>query len=178
MVNSWRALYKVVCCLQLHYNDVLMSAMASQNTSLTIVYSTVYSGRSNEQSKFRVTGLCEENSPVTGEFPAQRASNAGLCFHLITSSCVHPCVTHVSPKVWRLTIYSVVMQTQAIEGPVCTNNGTDQLSSYHMVDNLLPECPARQQMTLNEVISLRNDLMPFLIWWWQRYYVIYCKDCR
>ena len=26
-------------------------------------------------SKLRVTGLCEGNSPVTGEFPAQRASN-------------------------------------------------------------------------------------------------------
>ena len=25
------------------------------------------------QSKLRVTGLCEGNSPVTGEFPAQRA---------------------------------------------------------------------------------------------------------
>ena len=29
---------------QIHYNDVIMSAMASQITSLTIVYSTVYSG--------------------------------------------------------------------------------------------------------------------------------------
>ena len=27
-----------------HYNDVIMSAMASQTTSLTIVYSTIYSG--------------------------------------------------------------------------------------------------------------------------------------
>ena len=27
-------------------------------------------------SKLRVTGFCERNSPVTGEFPAQRASNA------------------------------------------------------------------------------------------------------
>ena len=27
-------------------------------------------------SKLHVTGLCEGNSPVTGEFPAQRASNA------------------------------------------------------------------------------------------------------
>ena len=26
--------------------------------------------------KFRVTGLCEGNKPVTGEFPTQRASNA------------------------------------------------------------------------------------------------------
>ena len=29
--------------------------------------------------KLRVTGLCEENSPVTGKFPAQRASNAEMC---------------------------------------------------------------------------------------------------
>ena len=31
--------------------------------------------RSNKISKLRVTGLCEENFPMTGEFPAQRASN-------------------------------------------------------------------------------------------------------
>ena len=32
--------------------------------------------RSKKTSKLRVTGLCEGNSPVTGEFPAQRVSNA------------------------------------------------------------------------------------------------------
>ena len=32
--------------------------------------------RSKNISKLHVTGLCEENSPVTGEFPAQMASNA------------------------------------------------------------------------------------------------------
>ena len=32
--------------------------------------------RSKETSKFPVTGLCAGNSPVTGEFPAQRATNA------------------------------------------------------------------------------------------------------
>ena len=32
--------------------------------------------RSKKISKFRVTGPCEGNSPVTGEFPTQRASNA------------------------------------------------------------------------------------------------------
>ena len=31
---------------------------------------------SRKTSKLRVTGLCEGNSPVTGEFPSQRASNA------------------------------------------------------------------------------------------------------
>ena len=32
--------------------------------------------RSKKTSKHRVTDLCEGNTPVTGEFPAQRASNA------------------------------------------------------------------------------------------------------
>ena len=32
--------------------------------------------RSMKISKLRVTGLCEGNSPVTGEFPSQRAINA------------------------------------------------------------------------------------------------------
>ena len=32
--------------------------------------------RSKKTSKLRVTGLCEGNSTVIGEFPAQRASNA------------------------------------------------------------------------------------------------------
>ena len=60
-----------------HYNVVTMSAMESQITSLTIVYSTVYlRHRSQKTSKLRVTGLCEGNSPVTAEFPAQKASNA------------------------------------------------------------------------------------------------------
>ena len=31
--------------------------------------------RSKKTSKLRVTGLCEGNSPVTGEFPVKRASN-------------------------------------------------------------------------------------------------------
>ena len=32
--------------------------------------------RSKKTSKLRVTGLCVGNSPVTGEFPTQRVSNA------------------------------------------------------------------------------------------------------
>ena len=40
-----------------HYYDVIMSAMASEITSLTMVYSTVYSGADQRKSKLRVTGL-------------------------------------------------------------------------------------------------------------------------
>ena len=54
-----------------HYCDVIMGKIASQITSLTFVYSSVYSG-----TKLRVTGLCAGNPPGTCEFPAQMASNA------------------------------------------------------------------------------------------------------
>ena len=50
-----------------------MGAMASQITSLTIVYWTVYSGADKKTSKLRVTDLCAGNSPVIFEFPAQIA---------------------------------------------------------------------------------------------------------
>ena len=53
-----------------------MGAVASQITSLTIVYSTFYSDA--DQRKIKVTRqwpLCREFTG-TGEFPAQKASNA------------------------------------------------------------------------------------------------------
>ena len=60
-----------------HYNDVIMDAMACQITNLMIVYSTVY--LATDQRKHQssaLLALCAGNSPVTGEFPTQGASNA------------------------------------------------------------------------------------------------------
>ena len=60
-----------------HYNDVIMSAMASQITSLSIVYSTVYSRRRSKK-----TSKALRHWSLWGEFtgdrwiPAQRTSNA------------------------------------------------------------------------------------------------------
>ena len=60
-----------------------MDTMASQITSRTIVYPTVYSGADQRKHQSSaslafVWGIhrCVGNSPVTGEFPAQMASNA------------------------------------------------------------------------------------------------------
>ena len=64
-----------------HYSDVIMSAIASQVTGVSIVCSTLGSGADRwKKSKLRVTGLCEGNSPVTGEFPTQKTSKAGNVF--------------------------------------------------------------------------------------------------
>ena len=56
-----------------HYSDGIMSAMGSEIIGVSMVCSTVCS---KKKSKLRVTGLCEGNSLVTGEFPSQRATNA------------------------------------------------------------------------------------------------------
>ena len=74
-------IFKMFCSGVCRLTDTLQwrhnGAKASQIISVTIVYSTVYSRRrSKKTSKLCVTGLCEWNSLATGEFPAQRASNA------------------------------------------------------------------------------------------------------
>ena len=69
-----------------HYDDVIMGTIASQITSLTIVYSTVYSGADQSTSKPRVTcHLCGE---FTGDrwIPRTNGQLRGKCFHLMTSS--------------------------------------------------------------------------------------------
>ena len=53
-----------------------MSAIASQVTSLPILYSTGYSGADQRKYQSSASLAFAWNSPVTGEFPAQMASNA------------------------------------------------------------------------------------------------------
>ena len=80
----------VVICF--HYDDVTMSLMASQITSLTVVYSTVYSdaGQRKDQSSASlafVWGIHRDRW-----IPRTKGQLRGVCFHLMTSSCV---ITHL-----------------------------------------------------------------------------------
>ena len=59
-----------------HYTDVILGTIASQITSLTIVYSTVYSDADQSEYQSSAPLAFVTNSPETGEFPAQMASNA------------------------------------------------------------------------------------------------------
>ena len=78
-----------------HYSDIIMGAIASQITSLMIVYSTFYSDADQRKhQKLCVTGLCARNSPGTGEFSAQMASNTEnvsiwWCHHEKPHFCFH-----------------------------------------------------------------------------------------
>ena len=64
-------------CFKYHYSDIIMGPMASQITTLTtVLLNGLFRLRPKKTSKLRVTDLCEGNSPVTGEFTGQRASDA------------------------------------------------------------------------------------------------------
>ena len=67
------------CQLQMGKLSVLMSAIVSQITSLTIVYSAVYSGADQRKHQSSASlAFLEGDSPEIGEFPAQRASNGEM----------------------------------------------------------------------------------------------------
>ena len=54
-----------ICTEHAHYNDVMISAMASQITSLTIVYSTVYSGTDERKHQSSASLACDRWIPRT-----------------------------------------------------------------------------------------------------------------
>ena len=68
-LNEWRG----VSTLQWRHDE---RYGVSNHQPHDCLLSSLFSRRSKKTSKLRVTGLCEGNSPVTGEFPAQKASNA------------------------------------------------------------------------------------------------------
>ena len=72
-----------------HYNDVMMSAMASQITSLTIVYLTICSGA--DQRKHISASLAFAMG-FTGDrwIPRTNGQWRGKCFHFMTSSWLLP----------------------------------------------------------------------------------------
>ena len=57
-------------------HDCLLNVGVSYHQLYDCLFNRLFRRRSKKTSKLRVTGGCDGNSPVTGEFTAQRASNA------------------------------------------------------------------------------------------------------
>ena len=64
---------RIVYTLQWRHNE---PNGVSNHRLYDCLLSRLFRPRSKKTSKLRITGLCEENSPVSSEFPAQRASDA------------------------------------------------------------------------------------------------------
>ena len=74
-------------CMQVGHLTTMATALQWRHSGLDGVsnhqphhclLSRLFGHRSKKTSKLRVTGLCAGNSPETGEFPAQLASNAEM----------------------------------------------------------------------------------------------------
>ena len=73
MIKFWSSLYTGVhLTLQWRHNG---HDGVSNHRRLDTLLNRLFRRISKKTSKIRVTGLCEENSPVTDEFSAQRASD-------------------------------------------------------------------------------------------------------
>ena len=70
---------------EIHYDDVIMTMLASQITGLTVVYSIVYSGvnQRKHQSSASLAFVREIHRGISRTNGQLR----GKCFHLMTSSC-------------------------------------------------------------------------------------------
>ena len=94
-----------------HYNDVIMTTMASQITSLTIVYSTFYSGadeRKHQSSASLAFVWGNHRGPVNSP---HKWTVTRKCFHLMTSSCLRQTKNeYIMPKMnycfWEVFLYT------------------------------------------------------------------------
>ena len=72
-----------------HYDDFIMTTMAAQITSLTVVYSTVYSD-ANQKRKHQSSASLAFVWGIHRDrwIPRTKGQLRGQCFHLMTSSCI------------------------------------------------------------------------------------------
>ena len=77
-----------------NYTDVTMTTMASQITSLTIVYSTVYSDADQRKHQSSASLAFVWGIDQDRWFPRTKCQLRGKCFHLMTSSWGWPEMWH------------------------------------------------------------------------------------
>ena len=104
--------------------------------------SRLFGCRSKKTSKLRVTGLCAENSPGTGEFSAQRASNTE---NVSIWWCHHECNTLLwyflslpwlisSWKIWlkfQMIYFQSNFEVYFMKSPSCDFHWTSLMINHH-----------------------------------------------
>ena len=112
---------------RLHYIDVIMTTMASQITSLTVVYSIVYSGVDQRKHQSSASLAFVRGIHRGRWIPRTKGQLCGKCFHLMTSSCIQtddkkrqrvPGAKRVS-MAWRRYAFTVVRSSGQEAGNYC-----------------------------------------------------------
>ena len=88
--TSWVLVQHQISCLplrQLHYIDVITTTMGSRFTSLTVVYSIVYSDADQRKHQSSASLAFVLGIRRDRWIPRTKDQLRGKCFHLMTSSC-------------------------------------------------------------------------------------------
>ena len=112
------------------------------------LFNRLFRRRSKKTSKLRATGPCAGNLPVTGEFPAQRASKAEMFpfddvivqhhgANLVMSSITHPIAVLTVWTSAEVTLELDVTPTRKCESPEV---GTAGHTPYALWDEVLLQC--------------------------------------
>ena len=91
-----------------HYGDIIMGRWRLKSPATRFFTQPFIQAQIKETSKLRVTALCEGNSPVTGEFLTQSASNAenvSIWWRYHVLQRFRPPCSHL--KVWNCTHSSI-----------------------------------------------------------------------
>ena len=98
-----------------HYDDVIMTTIASQITSLTSVYSTVYSDADQRKHQSSASLAFVWGIHRDRWLPRTKGQLRGKCFHLMTSSCqVRALMNYYIPlltSVWLIRIALIITVT-------------------------------------------------------------------
>ena len=122
--------------------------------------------RSKKTSKFHVTGLCAGNSPVTGGFPAQKASNAEKIsiwwrhHDIYLSVGIPPCSHGLRPGISYWTVhacsYIIAVRVRPRSKGIrpCPPRQKPTSESWHLVEMCMVKCHQ----------SIRRDLIVHFEW--------------
>ena len=121
--------------------------------------------RSKKTSKLRVTGLCEGNSPVTGEFPAQRSSNAEKSSHFMTSS--------YDLRSWDTSIVKLFYHVpSSIASLVRFKVSTFSINAQWIVQSFIQEfMPVTRKSSSNWRNPTKNMPVDGIVLYWTKYYI-------
>ena len=132
--NKYQTLWSNYILQYTHYSYIMNydgSDGISNHLHLHYLLNRLFRRRSKATSKLRITGLFEGNSPVSGEFPSQRASNAENVSiwwsHHIYDGITYPCTKHL--HLWH--IFTSMSQYAAILW------SSENLSSFEILQSCI-----------------------------------------
>ena len=151
-----------------HYIDVIMTTIASQITSLTVVYSPVYSDADQRKHQSSASLAFVWGIHRDRWIPRTKGQLRGKCFHLMTSSCIIQCpITRSNVSNLECPVTPGLTTIVISAGLVLVNSGADWILTCTTIISLLG-------FTENKSSAFHNGWQPRYKWTSQIWNVAYC----